>query len=114
MGIRYRINRGPNGRVPLSEHQRRVNRLRSRARARCEHVFHVVKRLWGYSKVRYRGLAKNTSRLFTTFALANPVPAQATSVAGTGYVSLKHGEMTRMSEQNPPRSAKSDLQSAQS
>lgn len=71
MGIRYRINRRPNGRVPLSEHQRLINRVRSRARARCEHVFHVVKRLWGFSKVRYRGLAKNTSRLFTAFALAN-------------------------------------------
>ena len=70
MGIRYRINRRPNH-VPLSDHQRRINRLRSRARARCEHVFHVVKRLWGFSKVRYRGLAKNTSRLFTAFALAN-------------------------------------------
>lgn len=70
MGIRYRINRRPN-QVPLSHYQRRINRLRSRARARCEHAFHVVKRLWGFSKVRYRGLAKNTSRLFTAFALAN-------------------------------------------
>ena len=70
MGIRYRINRRPN-QAPLSQYQRRINRLRSRARARCEHVFHVVKRLWGFNKVRYRGLAKNTSRLFTAFALAN-------------------------------------------
>lgn len=69
-GIRYRINRRP-ARGPLSAHHRRINRLRSRARARCEHVFHVVKRLWGFSKVRYRGLAKNTARLFTAFALAN-------------------------------------------
>ncbi|MGH7947192.1 MAG: IS5 family transposase [Opitutaceae bacterium] len=69
-GIRYRINRR-GSRKPLSEYQRAVNRLRSRARARCEHVFHVVKRLWGFSKVRYRGLAKNTARLFTAFALAN-------------------------------------------
>jgi IS5 family transposase len=34
-------------------------------------VFHVVKRLWGFNKVRYRGLAKNTARLITAFALAN-------------------------------------------
>ena len=33
--------------------------------------FHVVKRLWGFSTVRYRGLAKNTARVFTAFALAN-------------------------------------------
>jgi IS5 family transposase len=71
VGIRYRINRRPARGAPLSEHQRRINRLRSRDRARCEHVFHVVKRLWGFSKVRYRGLAKNTARLFTAFALAN-------------------------------------------
>jgi len=69
-GVRYRINRRPTTR-PLTEHQRFINRLRSRARARCEHVFHVVKRLWGFTTVRYRGLAKNTARLFTAFALAN-------------------------------------------
>lgn len=69
-GIRYRINRRASSK-PLSEYQRHLNRLRSRARARCEHVFHVVKHLWGFNKVRYRGLAKNTARLFTAFALAN-------------------------------------------
>jgi IS5 family transposase len=37
----------------------------------CEHPFLVVKRLWGFRKVRYRGLAKNTVRLFSAFALAN-------------------------------------------
>jgi IS5 family transposase len=67
-GIRYRVNR----RSPqLSEYQRFINRRRSAARARVEHAFHVVKRLWGFSKVRYRGLAKNTARLYTAFALAN-------------------------------------------
>lgn len=67
-GIRYRVNR----RSPrLSEYQRFINRRRSAARARVEHVFNVVKRLWGFSKVRYRGLAKNTARLHTAFALAN-------------------------------------------
>jgi transposase, IS5 family len=71
VGIRYRINRRPNGTHRLTEYQQWVNRRRSAARARCEHVFHVVKRLWGFNKVRYRGLAKNTARLFTAFALAN-------------------------------------------
>lgn len=36
-----------------------------------EHAFHVVKRLWGFTTVRYRGLAKNSVRLFAAFALAN-------------------------------------------
>jgi len=70
-GIRYRVNRRPNPTRPLTEYQRQLNRLRSATRARGEHAFHVVKRLWGFSKVRYRGLAKNTARLFTMFALAN-------------------------------------------
>jgi IS5 family transposase len=71
-GIRYRINRRrPNDSALLSKYQRFINRRRSAARARVEHIFHVVKRLWGFSKVRYRGLAKNTARLHTAFALAN-------------------------------------------
>jgi IS5 family transposase len=70
-GIRYRINRRRAWTGPLTEYQRFINRRRSSARARVEHAFHVVKRLWGFSKVRYRGLAKNTARLYTAFALAN-------------------------------------------
>jgi len=70
-GIRYRINRRPRYAHPLTALQRRLNRLRSSTRARGEHAFHVVKRLWGFNKVRYRGLAKNTTRLFAAFALAN-------------------------------------------
>lgn len=66
-GGRYRINR----RGPRTARWDAINRARSRVRSRCEHVFHVVKRLWGFAKVRYRGLAKNTARVFTTFALAN-------------------------------------------
>ncbi len=70
-GIRYRVNRRPRYAHPLSAAQRRLNRLRSATRARGEHAFQVVKHLWGFTKVRYRGLAKNTARLFTAFALAN-------------------------------------------
>ena len=53
------------------EAQRRRNRKKSKVRARVEHVFAVVKRLWGFSKVRYRGLHKNATRAFTALALAN-------------------------------------------
>ena len=70
-GVRYRVNRRPHPTRVLSEYDRKLNRLRSSTRARGEHAFHVVKRLWGFTKVRYRGLAKNTARLFTMFALAN-------------------------------------------
>jgi transposase, IS5 family len=40
-------------------------------RARGEQAFRVVKQLWGFAKVRYRGLAKNLARAHTMFALAN-------------------------------------------
>ena len=70
-GVRYRMNRRPAGRQPLSERWRRINRARSRIRARGEHPFHIVKRLWGFATVRYRGLAKNLARAQTMFALAN-------------------------------------------
>lgn len=66
--IRYLVNRRAKA---LTEHERLINRSRSRKRARGEHAYHVVKRLWGFSKVRYRGLAKNTARVYAMFALAN-------------------------------------------
>jgi IS5 family transposase len=53
------------------ELERLVNRAKSRVRARVEHVFGVVKRLWGFDKVRYRGLAKNATRSFVALGLAN-------------------------------------------
>ena len=55
----------------VDEVARGKNRNKSRIRARVEHVFGVVKRLWGFGKVRYRGLAKNATRAFTALALAN-------------------------------------------
>ena len=70
-GIRYRVNRRPVPHHGLSVRWRKINQARSRVRARGEHAFHVVKTLWGFMKVRYRGLAKNTARVFTLFALAN-------------------------------------------
>jgi IS5 family transposase len=47
------------------------NKKSNRTRARVEHPFGVIKHLWGYRKVRYRGLAKNTAQLLTLFALTN-------------------------------------------
>ena len=55
----------------VDQAMRSKNRNKSRMRACVEHVFGVVKRLWGFSKVRYRGLTKNATRAFTTLALAN-------------------------------------------
>ena len=46
-------------------------RNKSRVRAKAEHVFGVIKNIFGFRKVRYRGLAKNLHRLEVTAALAN-------------------------------------------
>jgi IS5 family transposase len=56
---------------PLSEQQLSRNRTKSKVRATVEHCFFVIKRLFGFNKVRYRGLAKNLHRLQVTCALAN-------------------------------------------
>ena len=55
----------------VDEAVRAKNRNKSKIRSRVEHVFGVVKRLWGFGKVRYRGLQKNATRAFTVLALAN-------------------------------------------
>jgi transposase, IS5 family len=56
---------------PLTKAQRAKNRTKSRVRAKVEHAFGVIKRVFGFAKVRYRGLAKNANRVFVTAALAN-------------------------------------------
>jgi len=71
LGVKYRVNRRFNKGQHFPERWRLINRARSRIRARGEHAFQVVKRLWGFAKVRYRGIAKNLARAFTMFALAN-------------------------------------------
>ena len=70
-GGRYRVNRRGTRARPLTAYQKGINQSRSRRRARGEHPFHVVKRLWGFLKTRYRGLAKNLARAYTMFGLAN-------------------------------------------
>ena len=55
----------------LSKREKRQNRQLSSWRALVEHPFRVIKRQFGYTKVRYRGLAKNTAQLKTLFALSN-------------------------------------------
>ena len=55
---------------------REENRIKSQTRSRVEHVFALIKLKFGFSKVRYRGLAKNLHRLFSTCALVNLVTAR--------------------------------------
>lgn len=50
-----------------------VEKAKASMRAYVEHPFRIVKNLFGYRKVRYRGLAKNGHQLYTLFGLANVV-----------------------------------------
>ena len=68
---------------PLSEAERARNRTKSKVRAKVEHVFLVMKRIFGWVKVRYRGLAKNTNWLFVTCGLTNVYLARRCLLAGT-------------------------------
>jgi IS5 family transposase len=85
VGVRYQVNRRRTGHAPLSTHQKMINRIRSRARARCEHPFQVIKHLWGFTKVRYRGLAK---KVVHRLCAGESVPAAPKVDAAAGKVSL--------------------------
>jgi len=45
--------------------------MKASIRAKVEHPFRVIKHQFGFTKMRYRGLAKNTAQLVTLFALSN-------------------------------------------
>ena len=56
---------------PLDAAAKARNRTKSRVRAKVEHVFGVMKGVFGFTKVRYRGLTKNAHALFVLCALTN-------------------------------------------
>jgi len=56
---------------PLTAANKRFNHRMSSIRARVEHLFRVIKRQFGYTKVRYRGLAKNAAQVFSLIGLTN-------------------------------------------
>jgi IS5 family transposase len=55
----------------VDEEKKRKNRTKSRVRAKVEWPFRILKRVFGYTKVRYRGIKKNHEWLLTAFALVN-------------------------------------------
>jgi transposase, IS5 family len=57
--------------TPLTERDKQTNTTKSKVRAKVEHPFLTLKRIWGFAKVRYRGLAKNANRTFAMLALIN-------------------------------------------
>jgi IS5 family transposase len=55
----------------LTEQEIKTNKTKSSVRAKVEHPFLTLKRLWGFAKVRYRGLEKNANRAFAMLAMYN-------------------------------------------
>lgn len=70
-GIEWHIDRKGSPNHPLTEKDKEWNQEQHRIRAKGEHAFLVVKHLWGYRKVKYKGLFKNAAQVFSLFALAN-------------------------------------------
>jgi IS5 family transposase len=61
-----------------------LERTKASVRAKVEHPFRVVKRQFGFVKVRYRGILKNTAQLHTLFALSNLWMARRRLMASKG------------------------------
>lgn len=77
MGVNWHVAMRPGRRRaldmsrPLSALIDQAERIKASIRAKVEHPFRVIKRQFGYTKVRYRGLAKNTAQIVTLLALGN-------------------------------------------
>jgi IS5 family transposase len=75
-------------RSALYKAKRKIEKAKAQVRAKVEHPFRVIKRQFGYTKVRFRGLAKNTAQLVTLFALSNLWMSRRYLLAGAGEVRL--------------------------
>lgn len=62
---------GKRAQLPKTNPLARAERLKASVRAKVEHSFFYIKRVFGYSKVRYRGLAKNANRVHVLSGFAN-------------------------------------------
>jgi len=84
---RSRIKALPEG--ELKDVSELLEHLIAKVRSKVEHPFRVVKRQFGYTKVRYRGLAKNGAQLNVLFALSNLWMARKRLLTMTGKVRPK-------------------------
>ncbi|KFA33083.1 transposase, partial [Xanthomonas vasicola pv. vasculorum NCPPB 206] len=84
---------------------KRWEHTKASLRAKVEHPFRVIKRQFGYVKVRYRGLAKTTAQVLTLFAPSN-------SVADAQSVNACCGEGVPATRATPRKRAESGNKSA--
>ena len=84
------VNRRYRHRGVVDQVEQAKNRTKSKVRAKVEHPIGVIKQVFGFAKVRYRGLKKNLHRLLVTAALANLYTARRQlSRASRGVVHLR-------------------------
>ena len=73
--IEYRINRRPQSLPQVSDNaidwERYIEYRKSAVRCKVEHAFKIIKDIFGFRKVRYKGIAKNLNKLNVLFACAN-------------------------------------------
>jgi IS5 family transposase len=69
--VDWHIAKRPGTRKTLSANNLKAEKIKASIRAKVEHPFRYIKQVFGYSKVRYRGLAKNTNRLYLLAAFSN-------------------------------------------
>ena len=89
MNVEFRIARRRHDMAKLAPGEHRdivehIEQLKAKVRARVEHPFRVIKLQFGFTKVRFRGLAKNTAQLVTLFGLSNLWMARKRLLAMTG------------------------------
>jgi transposase, IS5 family len=70
-GVKWCVSRKACRHYQLTPEDVEYNHNQSQTRAKGEHAFLIVKHLWRYQKVRYKGLYKNAVQVFSLFALAN-------------------------------------------
>lgn len=66
----------------------KIEKTKAQVRAKVEHPFRVIKRQFGYVKIRFRGLIENTAQLVTLFARSNLWMARRHLLANAGEVHL--------------------------
>ncbi|ELM8237799.1 IS5 family transposase [Escherichia coli] len=75
-------------RSALYKAKRKIEKAKAQVRAKVEPPFRVIKRQFDYTKVRFRGLVRNTAQLVTLFALSNLWMARRHLLASAGEVRL--------------------------
>ena len=75
-------------RSALYKARRKIEKAKAQVRAKVEHPFRVIKQQFGYTKVRFRGLANNIAQLVSLFALSNLWMTRRHLLTNTGEVRL--------------------------